>query len=66
MFLFDGAICKWQIPFLYLKKRLFTRAGGNCNKLKLFPWGPWERIASAAPAEANYLIRILSLDNHSV
>lgn len=28
----------------------------NCFKLKLFPWGSWEGIVSAAPAKANYII----------
>ena len=41
---------------------------GNCNKLKLVSWGPWEGIVFAAPGQlANYIIycTILYLDNHS-
>ena len=30
--------------------------GENCNKLKLFPWGPWDGVVSAALAQANYII----------
>ena len=41
MFQFDEAFFKEHIPFLQ---------GENCNRLKLFPWGPWEGIVSAAPA----------------
>ena len=33
-------------------------------KLKLYPRGLAEGIVSAAPVRANYLIRILYLDNH--
>ena len=52
MFLFDGAT------------KFYTH-GENCSKLKLLPWGPWEGIVLAAPARANYVIRILNVDNDS-
>ena len=52
MFLFDGATT-------------FYMHGENCSKLELLPRGPWEGIVSAAPALANYVIRILNVDNDS-
>ena len=30
--------------------------GENCNKLKVFLWGPWKGIVSATPAQVNNLI----------
>lgn len=65
MFLYDGEIYKWHIPFLYYKKRLFTRRYRILQQAEAFPVGTWKGIVSAAPTQANYLIRIMYLDNHS-
>ena len=48
------AIYKLHIPFLQGEN--FHTQEENYNKLKLFPWGPWEEIVSAAPAQANNII----------
>ena len=49
------AIYKLHIPFLQGEN--FHTQGENYNKLKLFPWGRWEEIVSAAPTQANNIIK---------
>ena len=52
------------IKILFDEATTFYTHGENCSKLKLLP-SPWEGIVSAAPARANYVIRILNVDNDS-
>ena len=45
-----------SILLSFINTKDLNTQGENCNMLKLFLWGPWEGIVSAAPVQANYFV----------